>query len=547
MEKILVTGCAGFIGSHVTEHLLKSNKLVYGIDNLNNYYDVDIKNNNINLLNKYDNFSFKKEDICDTKIISEFKPDKIIHLASMAGVRYSIENPHVYTKVNIDGFIHILEESVKNNVKHIVYASSSSVYGLNEKVPFSESDVISKCNSPYACSKMAMELYGRTYYQLYGLTNIGLRFFTVYGPRGRPDMAPYKFLKAIMNGNKFDKYGDGTSSRDYTYIDDIVSGVISATENKKNLNCEVYNLGNSNPINLNEFISTCENVTNRKAYFNILPNQLGDVPHTYADISKAKLDLDYNPKTSLKEGLNKTYQYMSDKTITINLSYYNQPIETIVRHIDNWKKYPEDIKKNFTFFIIDDCSKVPLVELLSDYDFEDLDLHIYRVLEDLYCNIAGVRNLGASECKTDYMVILDMDTVIDSKMANSLVELIAKQPNNENKVFKFNRKVSDNNKHEKHNQMHPAICLIRKDDYWKIGGCEEDFVGHYGCTDPSFWFRSKGIVEIIDCNNIYLQYYPDAEADIKRDKKHNKLLSEEKKKNNSWSTNFIRFKWEKLV
>lgn len=237
---------------------------------------------------------------------------------------------------------------------------------------------------------------------------------------------------------------------------------------------------------------------------------------------------------------------MSDKKITIILSYYNQPIETIIRHIDNWKKYPEDIKKKFTFFIMDDCSKVPLVKLLSNYDFEDLDLHIYRVLEDLYCNIAGVRNLGASECKTDYMVILDMDTVIDSKMANSLCELIAK-PKNRKKVFKFNRIVPNNNKHEKHNLIHPAICLISKNDYWKIGGCEEDFVGHYGSTDPAFWFRSKGIIKVIHCNNIYLQYYPDAEADITRDREHNILLFEKKKKNNSWSNNYIRFIWEKSV
>ena len=312
MEKILVTGCAGFIGSHVSEFLLKNNKFVIGLDNLNNYYDVNIKKQNVEILSEHENFIFFQEDICDTNVISKYKPDKIIHLASMAGVRFSIDNPHIYTKVNIDGFIHILEESVKNNVKHIVYASSSSVYGLNEKVPFSESDIISKCNSPYACSKMAMELYGRTYYQLYGISNIGLRFFTVYGPRGRPDMAPYKFLKSIITGTNLDKYGDGTSSRDYTYIDDIVQGIIAATDNKKNIECEIYNLGNNLPVSLNEFISTCEDVTGIKAKYNQLPNQLGDVPHTFADISKAKKDLDYEPKTSLNEGLTKTYNYLKN-------------------------------------------------------------------------------------------------------------------------------------------------------------------------------------------------------------------------------------------
>lgn len=309
-EKILVTGCAGFIGSYVSEYLLKKNKIVYGIDNINDYYDINIKLNNLNILEKYEKFTFKKDDICTTNVIEEFKPDKIIHLASMAGVRYSIMNPKIYCKVNINGFIHILEEAVKHKVKHIVYASSSSVYGLNKKVPFSENDVISSCNSPYATSKMAMELYAKTYNQLYKISNIGLRFFTVYGPRGRPDMAPYKFLKAIMNDKKFDKYGDGTSSRDYTYIDDIVQGVISATENKKNINCEVYNLGNSLPVSLNEFISTCEKVTGKKASYNQLSEQLGDVPHTFADISKAKRDLDYQPIVSLKNGLLKTYNYL---------------------------------------------------------------------------------------------------------------------------------------------------------------------------------------------------------------------------------------------
>ena len=196
--RILVTGCAGFIGSHVSEYLLKRGDIVLGIDNLNDYYDVSRKMENLEILQKYSNFEFRKEDICETESISQWKPDKICHLASMAGVRYSIQNPKIYVKVNIEGFIHILEEARINNVKQIVYASSSSVYGLNKKVPFSEEDKIETCNSPYATSKMAMELYAKTYHQLYNLNLIGLRFFTVYGPRGRPDMAPYKFLKAII-------------------------------------------------------------------------------------------------------------------------------------------------------------------------------------------------------------------------------------------------------------------------------------------------------------------------------------------------------------
>ena len=231
--KILVTGCAGFIGSHVCEFLLKRGDEVLGIDNMNNYYDVERKLANLNVLKRYELFEFRKEDICDTKSISDWKPDKICHLASMAGVRYSIEHPKLYVKTNIEGFIHILEEARKNDVKQIVYASSSSVYGLNKKVPFSEDDPIKTCNSPYASSKMATELFAKTYHQLYDMNLIGLRFFTVYGPRGRPDMAPYKFLKAIKDETTFQKYGDGTSSRDYTYIDDIVSGVIASLDNKK--------------------------------------------------------------------------------------------------------------------------------------------------------------------------------------------------------------------------------------------------------------------------------------------------------------------------
>jgi len=310
-EKIIVTGCAGFIGSHVCEKLLELNYLVYGIDNLNDYYDVNKKLENLKILEKYENFTFKKDNICDTNIISLWKPDKVLHLASMAGVRYSIENPILYEKINIGGFINIMEECIKNKVKHIVYASSSSVYGLNTKVPFSEDDPIKTCNSPYACSKMSMELYAKTYYQLYGLTNIGLRFFTVYGPRGRPDMAPYKFIKAIKENKTFKKFGDGTSSRDYTYIDDIVNGIISSLENHNNNQCEIYNLGNSSPVSLNKFIEICENITGNKALYEEIPDQLGDVPHTYADITKAKKDLNYLPKTSLEDGLKNLYISLS--------------------------------------------------------------------------------------------------------------------------------------------------------------------------------------------------------------------------------------------
>ena len=306
--RILVTGCAGFIGSHTCEYLLKRGDNVLGIDNLNDYYDVERKKENLEVLNKYENFEFKKEDIRTTNVIEEWKPEKICHLASMAGVRYSIEHPKLYVDVNINGFINILEQARKVGVKQIVYASSSSVYGLNKKKPFSETDKIETPNSQYACSKMAMELYAKTYHQLYNLNMIGLRFFTVYGPRGRPDMAPYKFLKAIKDGTKFYKYGDGTSSRDYTYVSDIVSGVVSSIDNKKELKCEVYNLGNSSPVSLNKFIELCEKVVGKKGNYEEIGNQLGDVPHTNADISKAKRDLDYEPKVKLKDGLSLMYK-----------------------------------------------------------------------------------------------------------------------------------------------------------------------------------------------------------------------------------------------
>jgi UDP-glucuronate 4-epimerase len=309
--RVLVTGCAGFIGSHVSETLLKRGDVVIGVDNLNDYYNVDVKLDNIRILRQYPNFSFKVEDIRTMKAISDYKPDKIIHLASMAGVRYSLQNPSLYEQVNIGGFIHIMEETRKNDVKHVVYASSSSVYGLNKKVPFSETDPITTCNSPYACSKMAMEIYARTYHQLYNVSNIGLRFFTVYGPRGRPDMAPYKFMKAIMSGDKFKKFGDGSSSRDYTYVDDIVTGIVGALDNEKGVECEIYNLGNSSPVTLNEFITTCEKVTGKTAHYEEVGNQLGDVPHTYADISKAKRDLGYEPQTPLEEGLKKLYESLT--------------------------------------------------------------------------------------------------------------------------------------------------------------------------------------------------------------------------------------------
>lgn len=210
-----------------------------------------------------------------------------------------------------------------------------------------------------------------------------------------------------------------------------------------------------------------------------------------------------------------------------------------------WKDFHDEIKKFFTFFIIDDCSKILINDLLKDEDLSDIDINLYRVTKDLYCNIAGVRNLGAKECKTAYIVILDMDTIIDNKLVESLV-IIAKDNINKNNVFKFNRIVPNNPNHIKNNTQHPAICLIRQKDYWNIGGCEEDLVGHYRFTDPSFWYRSTGKVNIIYRSDLYLIYFPEGEADIDRDTKHNGKLYKKKCKNNNWSTDFIRFPWLKI-
>ena len=311
-NEILVTGCSGFIGHHVCLSLLKSGFTVIGIDNMNNYYDVEIKKKNIEFLKNHDKFNFICDDVITTDLIKNIKPKYIIHLASMAGVRYSIENPQKYIDNNISAFINLLEQSKEYKPNRIVYASSSSVYGLNTTLPFSEEHSIQKCNSPYACSKYAMEVFAKTYEQLYELDTVGLRFFTVYGPRGRPDMAPYKFLKSIKNNIPIEKYGNGESSRDYTYIDDIVDGIISCLFSDK-IEHFVYNLGNSNPITLNDFIETCEKVSNKKAIIHEKEMPLGDVPHTYANISRAKVDFNYNPKTSLHEGLKKMYEWMEEE------------------------------------------------------------------------------------------------------------------------------------------------------------------------------------------------------------------------------------------
>lgn len=307
--KILVTGCAGFIGSHLCEKLLFENNTVIGIDNLNDSYDVKLKNYNLSMLLPEENFTFIKEDICISDCINKFKPDKVVHLAGLSGIKKSIEEPNLFIKNNIMGTINLLNQSVSSNVKLFVYASSSSVYGLNT-IPFREEDKIDNMNSQYAVSKKSIEDYCKLYSQLYKLNTIGLRLFNVYGPSGRPDMVPFTFLKNIYEEKEIKIYGDGYSIRDYTYIDDIIDGIILSLENKNNDKCEIYNLGNNYPVMLNSFIEYCEKIVGKKAKKKYIEKQIGDINITMADITKAKSKLGYEPKIKLLDGLKKTFQWI---------------------------------------------------------------------------------------------------------------------------------------------------------------------------------------------------------------------------------------------
>jgi len=230
------------------------------------------------------------------------------------------------------------------------------------------------------------------------------------------------------------------------------------------------------------------------------------------------------------------------KRLTVNLSFYNQS-ETLIKHIHKWKAFPDNVKEKVSFFIIDDCSKTPAEEVVKDMDVSGLDISIYRVEEDLYCNIAGARNLGAKECRTEWMLILDMDTLVSSE---TVVQMLNKaEDSGQGLAYRFNRRVEDAG-HEKHHVVHPAVCLIRKEDYWRAGGCDEDFVGNYGFTDPSFWHRSKDLIRVEECRDIYLDYLPEGQADINRDRKKNGKLFRSKKKSGAWSTDYIRFRWKKV-
>ncbi|WP_412971971.1 NAD-dependent epimerase [Glaciecola sp. MF2-115] len=333
--RILVTGAAGFIGAHTCRQLLDMKMSVIGIDNLNDYYDTSLKDARINWINDHENandFSFVKMDIAHRdameSLFAEHQFDRVIHLAAQAGVRFSIENPHAYIDANIVGFMNVLEGCRHNNVEHLVYASSSSVYGANEAMPFSVDDNVDHPVSLYAASKKANELMAHTYSHLYNLPTTGLRFFTVYGPWGRPDMAPFKFTKAIRNGDPIDVYNYGNHRRDFTYIDDIVSGVVktmmNVAQNNENWDAKkpspstskgpwrVYNIGAQTPVHLLTFIETIEKALGKTAVKNLLPMQQGDVPDTFADVEALVRDVGYRPSIGLDEGITKFVDWYNE-------------------------------------------------------------------------------------------------------------------------------------------------------------------------------------------------------------------------------------------
>lgn len=304
-KKILLTGGAGFIGSHTAKALIEKGRRVVIVDNFNDYYDPKIKEARISQLLAGLKFKLYRADICDEKkmdgIIKKEKPDQICHLAAQAGVRYSLENPHAYINANITGTVVLLELAKKYHIKDFIFASSSSVYGGNTKLPFSEEDRVDTPISIYAATKKADELIAYTYHHLYGINCAGLRFFTVYGPYGRPDMALFKFTKQILSGDKIEVYNFGKMKRDFTYIDDIVSGVVKALE--KPYPYEIFNLGNSKMVQLNYFISCIENELGKPAKKKLMPMQAGDVPETNADITKAGKLLGFKPKTPINQGV----------------------------------------------------------------------------------------------------------------------------------------------------------------------------------------------------------------------------------------------------
>lgn len=328
-KKTLVTGAAGFIGFHVSKRLIARGEDVIGLDNLNDYYDVNLKYARLKQLEGHKNFRFIKLDIANReeigKLFSESEFDIVVNLAAQAGVRYSLTNPYAYIDSNINGFINILEGCRHNKVKHLVYASSSSVYGANTRMPFSVHHNVDHPVSLYAATKKANELMAHTYASLYNIPCTGLRFFTVYGPWGRPDMALFIFTKAILEGNPINVFNFGKMQRDFTYIDDIIEGVVRVMDKIPEPNpkwngdnpdsatsyapYKLYNIGNNNPVELMYFIETLESCLGKKASKNLLPIQSGDVPATYADVDDLVRDVDFKPSTSIEEGIKRFIEW----------------------------------------------------------------------------------------------------------------------------------------------------------------------------------------------------------------------------------------------
>jgi UDP-glucuronate 4-epimerase len=319
MKKFLVTGGAGFIGSHLVDRLLSSETdQIIVVDDFNDFYDPEIKRANIREHQKDPRYKLAPVDIRDRAALEElFKQnnfDCIVHLAARAGVRPSLTEPQLYTETNINGTVNLLELARQRGVKQFVFGSSSSVYGINAKVPFSEDDPIRQPISPYAATKAAGELLCHTHSHLYGLRCVCLRFFTVYGPRQRPDLAIHKFAKLITAGKSIPVFGDGTTRRDYTYIDDIVDGVVAAIHYDKS-DYEVFNLGESRTVELRELISLLEKELDTHATIDRQPSQPGDVPQTFADIAKARVLLGYNPQTQIEAGLHRFVEWFSPKLV----------------------------------------------------------------------------------------------------------------------------------------------------------------------------------------------------------------------------------------
>ncbi|GAB1538524.1 NAD-dependent epimerase [Scytonema sp. NUACC21] len=331
MMKVLVTGVAGFIGYHLAQRLLQEGMEVIGIDNLNNYYDVKLKTSRLERLVPQPGFKFQFLDLSDrigvTQLFQTRSFDYIVHLAAQAGVRYSLENPLAYVDSNITGFINLLEGCRHSQIQHLVFASSSSVYGANTKVPFAVSDSVDRPVSLYAATKKANELMAHTYSHLYQIPTTGLRFFTVYGPWGRPDMAYFKFVQAIDQGKPIDVYNFGTMQRDFTYIDDIIEGVFrvmqkppeTPTVEDSQALYRLYNIGNNQPVELMTFIKVIEKTLGKEAKKNFLPMQPGDVLTTYADVDDLIRDVGFKPTTSIEEGINRFVEWYREYTVSSQL------------------------------------------------------------------------------------------------------------------------------------------------------------------------------------------------------------------------------------